>query len=94
MIKSPALPCGLSYRRAMPARPRPPSGGAIRLKRRSVHAGAGAVIAASWIGRRSAVALMLLACLLIAGCAQTDRDSADRDQPGGFYSGVSGGLTR
>ncbi len=92
MIKSQALPCALSYRRAMPDCPRPSSGGAsagaIRLKRRPVRRRAGADIASSWVGRRSAVSLMLLACLLGAACAQRD-SSSDKDQPGGFYGGVS-----
>jgi len=41
--------------------------------------------------RWSAVALMLLAGILLAGCAQRD-SSAERDRPGGFYGGVSGGM--
>ena len=45
-------------------------------------------------GRRwNVVALMLLACLLIAGCAQRD-SSSDNDRSGGFYGGVSGGTMR
>jgi len=40
--------------------------------------------------RRSAVALVLLACLIIAGCAQRDR-SDDENRSGGFYGGVFGG---
>ena len=39
---------------------------------------------------RNAAALALLACLLVAGCAQRD-DSSQKNQPGGFYGGVSGG---
>ncbi len=42
-------------------------------------------------GRGGAVALMLLACLLVAGCAQRD-SSADKDRPGGFYGGISTGA--
>ena len=41
--------------------------------------------------RRSAVVVALLACLLVAGCAQRD-GSAERDRPGGFYGGVFGGA--
>jgi hypothetical protein len=44
--------------------------------------------------RRCAVGLALLACLLIAGCAQKDRSAEDENRSGGFYGGVSGGLTR
>jgi len=44
--------------------------------------------------RRCAVVLTLLACLLIAGCAQKDRAAEDENRSGGFYGGVSGGLTR
>jgi hypothetical protein len=41
--------------------------------------------------RKSAVVLALLACLLfVAGCAQRDT-SSDKDQPGGFYGGLSAG---
>jgi hypothetical protein len=39
----------------------------------------------------SAVVLALLACLVIAGCAQRD-SSSEKDRPGGFYGGVSGGM--
>lgn len=39
----------------------------------------------------SAVAISLLLCLLIAGCAQRDT-SSDKDRPGGFYGGVSAGM--
>jgi hypothetical protein len=43
--------------------------------------------------RCSAVVLALLACLVIAGCAQRDRSSDDEKRPsGGFYGGVSGGM--
>ena len=45
-------------------------------------------------GRRCAVVLALLASLLIAGCAQKDRGAEDENRSGGFYGGVSGGLTR
>jgi len=41
---------------------------------------------------RSAIALALLACLVIAGCAQHDRSSDEERRPGGFYGGVSGGM--
>jgi hypothetical protein len=44
--------------------------------------------------RRSAVVLALLAALLVAGCAQKDRAADDENRSGGFYGGVSGGLTR
>jgi len=44
------------------------------------------------VTRRFAV-LAVLVGMLLAACADGDR-SADRDQSGGFYSGVSGGLTR
>jgi len=40
---------------------------------------------------RSAVVLALLACLLIAGCAQHDRGSDEENRSGGFYGGISGG---
>jgi hypothetical protein len=43
--------------------------------------------------RWSAVALALLACFCIAGCAQHDSDS-DKDPPGGFYGGLSGGMAK
>jgi len=36
--------------------------------------------------------LALLACLVVAGCA--DRAASDDDRRGGFYGGVSGGVTR
>jgi len=42
---------------------------------------------------RCAVVLVLLACLLIAACAQRD-SSSDKNQPGGFYGGVSGGMVK
>ena len=42
---------------------------------------------------RSAIALTLLACLVIAGCAPRDRGADDEKRPGGgFYGGVSGGM--
>jgi len=45
------------------------------------------------VRRRSAVILALLACLAIAGCAQSDRGVDDEKRPGGgFYGGVSGGM--
>ena len=43
-------------------------------------------------GRRSAVVLALLACLVIAGCAPRDRGADEERRPGGFYGGVSGGM--
>jgi len=43
--------------------------------------------------RWRAVALMLLVCLIVAGCAERD-SAADKDREGGFYGGVSGGMTR
>ena len=43
--------------------------------------------------RWNAIALMLLACLVIAGCAQRDSTSDD-NRSGGFYGGVSGGLVK
>jgi hypothetical protein len=46
------------------------------------------------VGRRRAVVLALLACLLIAGCAQQDRSANDENRSGGFYGGVSGGMSR
>jgi len=49
---------------------------------------AATVSRAGW--RSSAVGLVLLACLIIAGCAQRDR-SEDENRPGGFYGGVFGG---
>ena len=42
--------------------------------------------------RRSAVVLALLACLVIAGCAERDRGVDEEKRPGGFYGGVSGGM--
>jgi hypothetical protein len=41
--------------------------------------------------RWSAAVLTLLACLVIAGCAQHDRSDEEK-RPGGFYGGVSGGM--
>ena len=43
--------------------------------------------------RWSAVALALLGCLVIAGCTQHDSNS-DKDPPGGFYGGLSGGMAK
>jgi len=37
-------------------------------------------------------AMLLLACLAIAGCANSDRDSDNNNRYGGFYGGVSGGT--
>jgi hypothetical protein len=43
--------------------------------------------------RWSVVVFTLLACLVIAGCAQRDRSSDEDKRPGGgFYGGVSGGM--
>jgi len=39
------------------------------------------------------LALALLACLILAGCARSG-DSSDDDRRGGFYGGVEGGMTR
>ena len=39
------------------------------------------------------LALVVLGCLFIAGCAPRD-SSAEDNRPGGFYGGVSGGMTR
>ncbi len=39
------------------------------------------------------VALALAVCLAIAGCSMHD-DSDDQSRQGGFYGGVSGGMTR
>lgn len=48
--------------------------------------------AVSRAGRvRSAVVLALLASLFVAGCAQRD-SSSEKDDPGGFYGGVSAGM--
>jgi hypothetical protein len=41
----------------------------------------------------AAFALAFFACVLVAGCAQRE-SSADDNRPGGFYGGVSGGMTR
>jgi hypothetical protein len=38
-------------------------------------------------------ALSLIALLMLAGCAPHDSSARD-DRPGGFYGGVSGGLSR
>jgi hypothetical protein len=43
--------------------------------------------------RPAGLALALLACLIVAGCARRD-GSADDNRSGGFYGGVSGGMTR
>jgi hypothetical protein len=40
-------------------------------------------------GRRGAVVLAVLACLMIAGCGQHDRDSDEGNRSGGFYGGIS-----
>jgi hypothetical protein len=42
---------------------------------------------------RRRCAAVLAVCLLIAGCAQKDRSAEDENRSGGFYGGVSGGLT-
>ena len=36
-------------------------------------------------------AVLLLACLALAGCANNDKNS-DNDRFGGFYGGVNGGA--
>jgi hypothetical protein len=41
--------------------------------------------------RASAVALALLACLVVAGCAPHDRRSDEDNRSGGFYGGISAG---
>jgi hypothetical protein len=43
------------------------------------------------LGRGGAL-LALLACLLVAACADGDRGS-DRDRHGGVYGGVFGGVS-
>jgi len=45
----------------------------------------------SW--KTAGLALALLACLTVAGCAPRD-GSPDDNRSGGFYGGVSGGVTR
>jgi hypothetical protein len=45
--------------------------------------------ASAYANGGSIAALILVACLL-AGCAQRDSGS-EKDRPGGFYGGVSGG---
>ncbi|HYU13756.1 MAG TPA: hypothetical protein VEK82_14340 [Stellaceae bacterium] len=43
-------------------------------------------------GRRwRTIALSVVACLVLAGCASRDT-SADDERRGGFYGGVSGGT--
>jgi hypothetical protein len=42
---------------------------------------------------RLGLPLALLGCLLVAACAPRDT-GADDNKPGGFYGGVSGGMTR
>jgi hypothetical protein len=39
------------------------------------------------------IALAFFLCLAVTGCAQRE-SSADDNRPGGFYGGVSGGMTR
>jgi hypothetical protein len=39
------------------------------------------------------LAVLLVTVAVVAGCAQGDRGS-DQERQGGFYGGVSGGLTR
>jgi hypothetical protein len=41
----------------------------------------------------SIAVLALLACVVIAGCAQRER-ADEENRSGGFYGGVSGGITR
>jgi hypothetical protein len=43
--------------------------------------------------RRRRAALCLVLAALLAGCVSPD-GGTDRDRPGGFYGGVSGGMTR
>jgi hypothetical protein len=44
-------------------------------------------------GRRCIIVLGLLACIAVAGCAPRE-SSVDDNRQGGFYGGVSGGMTR
>jgi hypothetical protein len=44
-------------------------------------------------GPAGLLALAFFGCLLVTGCAQRE-SSADDNRPGGFYGGVSGGMTR
>jgi hypothetical protein len=39
------------------------------------------------------LALAFFLCLAVTGCVQRE-SSADDNRPGGFYGGVSGGMTR
>ena len=39
------------------------------------------------------IAMLLVTLAGVAGCAQSERGS-DQERQGGFYGGVSGGLTR
>jgi hypothetical protein len=43
--------------------------------------------------RRGAIVLALLLCLVVVGCAQRER-ADEENRSGGFYGGVSGGITR
>jgi hypothetical protein len=43
--------------------------------------------------RSIGLALALLACVFVAGCAGS-ANSSDDERRGGFYGGVSGGMTR
>jgi len=48
------------------------------------------------MGRRPTprlLAVAVLLCLAVTGCAPRE-SSADDNRPGGFYGGVSGGMTR
>jgi hypothetical protein len=44
--------------------------------------------------RSGAIILALIASVLIAGCAQRDRASDEENRSGGFYGGISGGLSK
>ncbi|HEX6440998.1 MAG TPA: hypothetical protein VF007_02350 [Stellaceae bacterium] len=43
--------------------------------------------------RKFLVAMLLVALVGVAGCTQSGRGS-DQERQGGFYGGVSGGVTR
>ena len=43
--------------------------------------------------RLAGLLLALFACLVVAGCMRQD-SKADDNRSGGFYGGVSGGVTR
>jgi len=41
---------------------------------------------------KRALALLLFACLAVAGCADNDKSSDANNRFGGFYGGVNGGA--